>query len=52
MAAGISDRVKYDARDSVFTELINIAKEKGPLSADDLTYFLEASKIMEKLKGH
>ena len=28
-----------------------IAKEKGSLTADELTLMLEASKIMEKLKG-
>lgn len=51
MQAGISKSVKLSMRDSVFNDLIEIAKEKGPLSADDLTYLLEASKIVEKLKG-
>jgi len=51
LKAGISKGVKLRMRDSVFETLINIAKEKGPLSADDLTYLLESSKIIEKLKG-
>lgn len=38
-------------RDMVFEELIDIAKENGPLSAEELTYILRASKIVEKLKG-
>lgn len=49
--SGITQGVKHRIRDSVFADLINIAKEKGSLTADDLTYFLEASKIVEKLKG-
>lgn len=49
--AGITHSVKLKMRDSVFEDLINIAKEKGPLTAEDLTYLLEASKIVEKLKG-
>jgi hypothetical protein len=51
MHIGISKRVKQNMRDSVFEDLISIAKEKGSLSAEDLTYLLEASKIIEKLKG-
>lgn len=51
LKAGITQGVKLRMRDSVFETLINIAKEKGPLSADDLTYLLESSKIIEKLKG-
>jgi hypothetical protein len=51
MAAGITQSMKLRMRDSVFEDLINIAKEKGSLSADDLTYLLEASKIVEKLRG-
>ena len=49
--AGITERVKCAIRDKVFNELIEIAKDKGTLTAEDLTYLLEASKIMEKLKG-
>jgi hypothetical protein len=49
--AGITQAVKYKMRDSVFNDLIEIAKEKGPLTAEDLTYLLGASKIVEKLKG-
>jgi hypothetical protein len=49
--AGLTRRVKLEMRDSVFNDLIHIAKEKGSLTAEDLTYLLEASKIVEKLKG-
>jgi hypothetical protein len=49
--ASITKSVKLKMRDSVFEDLINIAKEKGSLTAEDLTYLLEASKIVEKLKG-
>jgi hypothetical protein len=51
MMAGITQGVKHRMRDSVFNDLIEIAKEKGSLSADDLTYLLSAAKIVEKLKG-
>jgi hypothetical protein len=51
MRAGINKSVKLKMRDSVFEDLISIAKEKGSLTAEDLTYLLEASKIVEKLKG-
>lgn len=50
LKAGITRKVKTDMRDSVFEDLINIARDKGSLTADDLTYLLEASKIIEKLK--
>jgi hypothetical protein len=49
--SGITKRVKADMRDSIFNDLISIAEKKGSLSAEDLTFLLEASKIMEKLKG-
>ena len=51
ISAGITKRVKLEMRDSVFNDLIDIAKEKGSLTADDLSYLLKASKIVEKLKG-
>lgn len=51
MQAGITEGSKRRMRDSVFADIIEIAKEKGFLTADDLTYLLEASKIVEKLKG-
>lgn len=51
ITAGITSRVKLEMRDSVFNDIIAIAKEKGSLTAEDLTYLLEASKIVEKLKG-
>jgi len=51
LSAGITKKVKLNMRDSVFNDLIAIAKEKGSLTAEDLTFLLEASKIVEKLKG-
>lgn len=51
MQTGITQGVKQRMRDSVFNDLINIAKEKGSLTAEDLTFLLEASKIVEKLRG-
>lgn len=51
LQAGITKAVKLRMRDSVFEDIIEIAKQKGSLTADDLTYLLEASKIVEKLKG-
>ncbi len=49
--AGITERVKCEIRNAIFEEIIAIAKEKGSLTSDDLTLMLEATKIMEKLKG-
>jgi len=51
MSAGITKKVKLEMRDSVFNDLIAIAKEKGSLTAEDLTFLLQGSKIVEKLKG-
>lgn len=51
LQAGITKGVKLRMRDSVFEDLIEIAKNKGQLTAEDLTYLLESSKIVEKLKG-
>lgn len=51
ISSGITKKVKLEMRDSIFNDLIAIAKDKGSLTADDLTYLLEASKIVEKLKG-
>ena len=51
LQAGITKAVKLRMRDSVFEDIIEIARQKGSLTADDLTYLLEASKIVEKLKG-
>lgn len=51
ISAGITKKVKLEMRDSVFNDIISIAKEKGSLTAEDLTFLLEASKIIEKLKG-
>lgn len=49
--AGITQGMKLRARDQIFEEIIRIAQERGPLSVDDLTFMLESSKIIEKLKG-
>lgn len=51
LAAGITKTVKLKMRDSVFEDLIKIAEDKGSLTAEDLTYLLSASKIVEKLQG-
>jgi hypothetical protein len=51
LKAGVSKSVKSRMRDTVFEEIIKIAKQKGSLTADDLTYLLEASKIIERLKS-
>lgn len=49
--AGVKQSMKINVRNQVFEEVIRMAKERGPLSADDLTFMLESSKIIEKLKG-
>ena len=49
--AGLTRKVKSEMRDTVFEEIISITKEKGPLTVEDLTYFLQAAKIMDKLRG-
>jgi len=51
LSAGITKSVKLRMRDSVFEDIIEMAKLKGPLSVEDLTFMLESSKIVEKLKG-
>lgn len=51
MVAGINQRVKIEIKNQVFEEIISIAQEKGSLTAEDLTYLLRASKIVEKLKS-
>lgn len=51
LMSGITKTTKRKMRDSVFEDLIKIAEEKGSLTAEDLTYLLQASKIVEKLKG-
>jgi hypothetical protein len=51
LSIGITQFVKQQMRDSVFNDLIEIANQKGTLTSEDLTYLLQAAKIMEKLKG-
>jgi len=51
MRAGITSAIKSKIRDSVFEDLISIAQDKGSLTAEDLTYLLRSSKIIENLKG-
>lgn len=51
LANGLTYAVKQRMRDTVFAEMISMAKEKGSLTADDLTYLHQAAKIMDKLKG-
>ena len=50
LAAGITYSAKQRMRDAVFIELIDIASEKGSLTADDLTYLHRSAKIIDKLK--
>lgn len=50
-AAKITYNVKQQMRDAVFEELISMAKEKGSITSEDLTYLHQAAKIMDKLKG-
>ncbi len=49
--AGITQGVKQRMRNTIFEEMIELAKIKGSLNADDLTYMYSAAKIMDKLKG-
>jgi len=49
--AGVTEGVKRRMRDLVFEEIIQMARERGALTADDLTFMLQSSKIIEKLKG-
>lgn len=51
MAAGLTEYAKRAIRDKLFAEIIDFAKEKGPLSAHDLQYIFDATKIMEKLSN-
>jgi hypothetical protein len=51
LAAGVRYAVKQKIRDVIFQEMIDMAKEKGVLTADELTYLWQAAKIMDKLKG-
>lgn len=51
LSAGITHKAKQNMRDLVFNELIEIARIKGHITAEDLTYYLKAAKIMDKLKG-
>lgn len=51
IAAGVRANVKQKIRDAVFEEVIDIAKQKGALTADDLTYLWQSAKIVDKLKG-
>ena len=51
LQSGITKKVKAEMRDQVFEEIIEMAKTNGKLTADELTFMYESSKIMEKLKG-
>lgn len=50
-SAGLTYAVKQRMRDTVFEEIISMAKDRGSLTADDLTYLHQAAKIIDKLKG-
>lgn len=49
--AAITERTKRDMRDIVFQEIIALANETGSVTAEELTRYWEAAKIMDKLKG-
>lgn len=51
LAAGIQRGTKMRMRDAVFEEIIQLAKSKGSLTAEDLTHLHQAAKIMDKLAG-
>lgn len=51
IAAGITAGVKQRMKDMFFEEMITIAEEKGSITAEDLTYYWRAAKIVDKLKG-
>lgn len=51
IAAGITEKVKRNIRDTVFEEMIKVAEEKGSLTPDELTFMHKAIKIMDKLQG-
>ena len=49
--SGLTHAVKQRMRDTVFEEIISMARDKGSLTVDDLTYLHQAAKIMDKLKA-
>jgi hypothetical protein len=51
MMIGITKSVKRKMRHTAIEELIESAKEKGFLTVEELTFMLESSKILDKLKG-
>lgn len=51
LIAGITYKTKTNMRDTVFEEVISMAKKKGSLTAEELTFLWEGAKIMDKLKG-
>ena len=50
MKSGITHRIKQDMRDAVFKELIDLAEEKGSITAEDMSYYWRCSKIIDKLQ--
>lgn len=50
-AVGITTLKKQQLRDAVFEEIISIAKNKGSLTVNDLTFLHQSAKIMDKLSG-
>ncbi len=49
--AGITKRVKAEIRDKIFEEIIDILKERGTITVEDLQLFWRSSKIIDKLSG-
>lgn len=47
----VTSAVKRKIRDKIFEELLEIAKEHGTLTAEDVEYTYKCCKIMDKLNG-
>lgn len=50
IAAGLTCTKQNKIRNTLFEEIIQVAKEEGPLDADKLAFMLRSCKIMDKLK--
>lgn len=49
-SAGLTAVKQIEIRNNLFEEIIQVAKEEGPLDADKLAFMLRSCKIMDKLK--
>ena len=50
MCAKITSRVRREIKDVIFDELHKLALEKGSITAEDIKYFHQCTKLMDKLK--